>query len=113
VFALQHHADGPLADLGRIPFCVVHDSKFSKFGVSGKPGAVISIPDLDYYQELGFPTHILSRCTARSAANAKCNVFGEGPVGRQFLPIGAPHIYRRDYHALVMQVGLIWIGRPL
>ena len=40
MLVLEHHADGPLADLGGVPVRFVHDSKFSKFGVSGKPGAV-------------------------------------------------------------------------
>ena len=37
---LEYHTDCPLPYLGGISLCVVHDSKFSSFGVSGKPGAV-------------------------------------------------------------------------
>lgn len=40
VLMLEHHADGPFSDLGGVLLRLVHDSKFSRVGVSGKPGAV-------------------------------------------------------------------------
>ena len=40
VLVVEDESDGPLANLRGVSGSFAHGSKFSKFGVSGKPGAV-------------------------------------------------------------------------